>query len=92
MNYIEVLRSAIVEELPGLPDQLVDLYTNVGLSLGRFVDNEAVHEAWSIWQNRINPDHPSLIPYHQLSKEKQDLDTKYTEGIFRAVEKVYGNR
>ncbi len=91
MNYVEQLRQAIMEELPGLPDALLDNYTLIAQLFGAFVGNEEVHDAWSVWCNAANLSHPSLIPYHELSKDKQDLDTKYTKGIVRAVKKVKGH-
>jgi hypothetical protein len=88
MNYVQTLKTEIAKELPGLPEDLLNLYTMLGLHCGVWVDNEEVHDAWSVWQNTVNPEHPALIPYDQLSAEKQELDTKYTEAIIRAVRLV----
>lgn len=86
INYVEAMRELIVRELPGLPDRLVDGYTLLALDRGASTTMQSVHDAWSVWMNRDRPDHPSLIPYGQLTREKQELDRKYMEGIHRAVE------
>lgn len=88
MNYVEEVRQAIVEEMRGLPAELIDLYTLLGVMMGPLVDNEDVHNAWAVWQNRIKPDHKSLVRFEDLSPEVQDLDSKYRDAIIRAVTTV----
>jgi hypothetical protein len=90
MNYIEELRQAIWAELPNLGEDLLDLYTLVGCVRGIETSNFDVHEAWSVWKNRTMPDHRSLIPFEELTAEVQDLDSKYRDGIIRAVKAVRG--
>lgn len=88
MNYIEELRQAISAELPNLGEELLDLYTLVGCIRGIDTTNFDVHEAWSVWKNRTMPDHRSLIPFHELTLDVQELDSKYRDGIIRAVQAV----
>jgi hypothetical protein len=88
-NYVEKLKQAIATELPDdLPDDLLNLYTLLGFTCGARVSNEEVHDAWAIWQNTVNPRHPALLPYNDLSPAIRELDTKYCNGIIRAVEEV----
>jgi hypothetical protein len=86
MNYVEKLRANIVEELAGLPDELIDLYTLLGVMFGPLVDSENVHDAWSVWQNKINPNHKSLVRFEDLPEEIQKRDDKYRDAIVRAVQ------
>jgi hypothetical protein len=87
MTYIERLIKEILIEFPKLADkpELVDLYAAIVLAKGIDLDNRAVHDAWSVWQNRIRPDHRSIIDYDDLSPEVQDMDTKYTRGLILAA-------
>jgi hypothetical protein len=91
MNYVEAFRSEVAKELPGLPDALLDMYTLLGLRFDELVNEEDVHDAWSVWKNTIDPKHKSLIPFEELSLEVQQLDTKYVEGIVRAVHTALDN-
>ncbi len=81
MNYIENARESLIAELPGLPDELLDLYVLLVFVKGTATSLEDVHDAWSVWKNRIKVDHKSLIPFDDLTKEVQELDRKYMNGI-----------
>jgi hypothetical protein len=87
MTYIERLIAEILTEFPKLEGkpELVDLYAAIVLAKGIDLTNEDVHDAWAIWQNRIRPDHRSIIEYDKLTPEVQDLDTKYTRGLVHAA-------
>lgn len=84
-NYIknakDVLREAFEENNLVVDDSLLDLYTLLLLTKGLKTTNKDVHEAWAIYTNQINPRHKSLIPFEDLTKEVQNLDTPYTETI-----------
>lgn len=84
MTYIDAIREALADELPGLHDGLLDLYTLLILVKGEQTTHEDVHDAWSVWQRRTNPGHPSLIPFSELRADVQDLDGLYVDAI-RAV-------
>lgn len=92
MNYAEKLKQAIATELPGLPEDLLNLYALLGFTCGIWVTNAEVHDAWAVWQNTVNPKHPSLLPYDDLSPVIRELDTEYREGIIRAVRKVNASK
>jgi hypothetical protein len=86
VNYVSKMRGLIIAELPGLPDDLVDLYALLALIRGRETTLKDVHDAWGVWRNATRPDHKSLIPFGELTREVQELDRKYMVGIHRAVE------
>ena len=84
-NYIknakDVLRETFKENDLVVGEGLLDLYTLLLLTKGLKTTEKDVHEAWAIYTNQINPRHKSLIPFEDLTKEVQDLDTPYTETI-----------
>lgn len=80
-NYISKIILVLDNMLPGLPPELLDLYVNLVLSTGTETTLENVHDAWSIWKNRIDPTHKSLIPFQELTPEVQELDRKYMNAI-----------
>lgn len=90
MNYIQEMLDELSETLPGLPDELLDLYALLVAVKGDKVTLKDVHEAWSIWENRIRPDHKSLIPFDELTLEVQELDRKYANGIVKVSENYNG--
>ncbi|QIN94160.1 hypothetical protein PP459_gp073 [Streptomyces phage Wakanda] len=81
MNYVQEKLDELSKNLPGLPDELIDLYGLLVFVKGDKVTLEDVHDAWAIWKNRIRPDHKSLIPFDELTNEVQELDRKYADGI-----------
>ncbi|QQO39861.1 hypothetical protein SEA_BELFORT_208 [Streptomyces phage Belfort] len=90
MNYIQEMLDELSETLPGLPDELLDLYALPVAVKGDKVTLKDVHEAWAIWKNRIRPDHKSLIPFDELTLEVQELDRKYANGIAKVSENYNG--
>ncbi len=88
MNYIENVRNELNFILPGLPGDLLDLYTLLVFTRGENCTLEDVHDAWAIWRNNTNPTHKSLIKFDELTTEVQELDREYRDGIRRcAVER-----
>lgn len=83
MNYIDKIKVELDKELqmPKEYNGLLDVYALLVLVKGKDCTNEDVHDAWSIWQNKTAPEHRSLIPFKELTKEVQDLDTKYRDVI-----------
>jgi hypothetical protein len=88
INYID----AIVEELgrimPTLPVELLDVYALLVLTKGTETTSENVHDAWSVWQNNVNPTHKSLLPFKSLTKEIQELDDEYRDKIHYVADKM----
>jgi hypothetical protein len=88
MNYVQEFKALLREELPGCDNVLLDLYTLLGLTLGTDVTEKDVHDAWSIWKNPVDAQHRSLVPFNKLSREVQDLDTKYVNAIYKVARKL----
>lgn len=84
-NYIknakDILRETFEENNLVVDEGLLDLYTLLLLTKGLKTTEKDVHEAWAIYTNQINPRHKSLIPFEDLTKPVQDLDTPYSETI-----------
>lgn len=84
-NYVEEVRSQLADRLPHLDPALLDLYTLLALEFGTTTDQVMVHNAWAVWRNRSQPDHPSLIPFPYLAPEVQELDEPYADAIRQAA-------
>jgi hypothetical protein len=84
MNYIDAIVARLAELLPGCPTDLLRGYAVLARVKGADTTEEDVHDMWSAWQAATQPEHRSLIPFEQLSREVQALDAKYAEAI-RAV-------
>ena len=82
-TYIEEVRDRLAEEID-VEGDLLDLYTLLVFVKGRDCTLENVHDAWSIWRNKTNSAHKSLIPFRKLTDEVQELDREYTDAIIRA--------
>lgn len=84
-NYVNEIRDAVRQELPGIDEDLLDMYSLLVLVKGKETTLEDVHDAWSVWCNLTRPDHKSLIPFSELSEEVQELDRKYTNAIIKVA-------
>lgn len=84
-NYIknakDTLRETFEENDLQVDESLLDLYTLLLLTKGLKTTEKDVHEVWAIYTNQVNPRHKSLIPFDDLTKPVQDLDTPYSEAI-----------
>jgi hypothetical protein len=81
MTYIDEARDRLSTELPGLDYPLLDLYTLLVLTRGESATLEDVHDAWSVWRTRTQPDRRSIVPFKELTPEVQELDRKYLQAI-----------
>ena len=90
-NYVSRMQDLVAQELPGLPDGLLRLYTLLALARGRETTLKDVHDAWAVWRNVDRPDHDSLIPFGQLTVPVQELDRKYMDGIHRASDEWHAS-
>jgi hypothetical protein len=91
MSYATAARAALVRELGteyACEPELVDLYTLLVLVKSEEVTLKDVHDAWSIWRLRTQPDHPSIVPFEELEKSSQDYDLPYAQAIRRAARSV----
>lgn len=83
-NYATRVFRAVEAESPGLPPELTALYALLALVKGDEVSLQDVHDAWSVWRQATAPDHRSLVPFGDLTREVQELDRPYMEAIHRA--------
>ena len=69
-------------ELPqvGL-DDLFDMYAVLALAKGNYVTNEDVHNAWSAWAHKYEPNNDFIVPFWELPSDVQQEDTKFAEAI-----------
>jgi len=81
MSYIEKIMSRIADLTDGLDETLLGLYALLALTKGEDTSLEDVHDAWAAWRVQTRPDHPSLIPFDQLTPEVQELDRPYMDAI-----------
>ncbi len=70
---------------------LLDLYTLLVMTSGEWTTAEHVHDAWAIRMSRVRPDHWSIIPYDELTSEKQRRDDKYVR-VIRQIARELGAR
>lgn len=84
-SYAHQMAARLADELPGLDAELANLYLLLALTRGTETTLRDVHDAWSVWRMNTRPDHPSLIPFEDLSAEVQQLDAKYRDAIHRAT-------
>ncbi len=87
MTYAAEAVDAVAEALPGLDEDLCRLYAQLALVKGEKTSLEDVHDAWALWRLRTRPDHPSIVPFEELSPEVQELDWPYADAI-RAVARL----
>ena len=86
MNYIQNIQNLLEKELKmrGTPyEGLLETYGLLVLIVGENCSNENIHDAWSIWQNKTQPNHRSLIPFNKLTKDVQDLDELYRQAVIK---------
>ena len=91
MNYIQKIQDSLDEELKmrGTPyEGLLETYGLLVLVVGENCTNEHIHDAWSTWQNLTQPDHRSLKPFDELTKEVQDLDEPYRRAVVNVAKQL----
>lgn len=89
-SYIKRTVAAMAREMPGEDPSLVRLYALLALTRGRATTRQDVHDAWALWRTATRSDHPSIVPFDQLSADVQALDQPYVDAIHRAVAALNG--
>jgi len=90
-NYIDEVKDLLEEELKMKGtnyEGLLDYYGLLVLTVGEDCTNEHIHDAWSVWQNKIDYIHHSLIPFDKLTKEVQDLDEPYRLAVIKVAKSL----
>lgn len=88
MNYIQKIENLLEEELKmkgTIYEGLLETYGLLVLVVGEDCTNKDIHDAWSIWQNKTQPEHRSLKPFEELTKEVQDLDEPYRQAVIKVA-------
>ena len=81
MNYIAVITGRLAAMLPDCPPDLLRLYALLVLTTGTETTLENVHDAWACYRDATRPDHPSLVPFGELTPDVQELDRNYAHAI-----------
>ncbi len=90
MTYLDLAAEEIRRRVPegllpdGDTDLLFRLYAVLLLAKGADVTTADVHNAWSVWMQTTQPDHPSLRPFDKLDPKTQAADEPYVEAIAAA--------
>jgi hypothetical protein len=88
MTYIQHALKVLNQASPGLDPDLAQLYVLLALTRGTRTTLRDVHDAWAVWRNNTRPDHPSLMPFDQLTREVQELDRPYMQAIHKTARQV----
>jgi hypothetical protein len=85
LNYVDKIVRQLEEVLDDCDIDLLRHYALLVLLLGEDVVERDVHDAWSVWRTASKPDHVALVPFDELTREVQDLDTPYAEAIIKVA-------
>jgi hypothetical protein len=91
MSYLDADAELIRRCLPegtGVPEGSEDLFVLYAVLLrakGEGTRASDVHDAWSVWMSRTEPDHESIRPYDQLAPSVQGEDAPFLTAIHRAA-------
>lgn len=91
MSYLdadaELIRSCVPEGtgIPEDSEELFVLYAVLMRAKGEGTQAADVHDAWSAWMARSEPDHESIRPYDQLSPSVQKEDAPFLAAIHSAA-------
>ena len=88
INYIDQIVDELAKHMPNCSVELLDVYALLVLVRGTATTSKDVHDAWSVWQNNVNPGHRSLVPFEVLTPEVQALDDKYRDIIHLVSQKM----
>lgn len=78
----EEIFELLASKLSECDRELIRLYALLACVRGENTTLEDVHDAWALWRIQSRPDHPSAIPFDQLSVEVQEYDRPYAEAIY----------
>jgi len=85
MTYLDPIRQSLINQLPDLHPELLDLYTLLAVVRGKQVTGEDVHVAWMLWTRSRRPEHPHLKDYKDLDPDVRERDEIYVRAIQAAV-------
>lgn len=91
MTYMDALARNIRSNVPpevGVPEDsgaLFWLYALLARVKGSEVSNSDVHDAWTLWMRMRGEDHPSMVPFEDLSPDVQAEDAPFRRAILAAL-------
>ena len=87
-TYIDELAEKVRAATGVKSKETLKVYSLLVLIKGKDITLEDVHDAWSVMMNfkPYNPpylghEHPSIVPFDQLSYETQQKDKKYADAL-----------
>lgn len=92
LNYVEEvalrIRNALGAEFRPNANatELYLLYALLALAKGEETTLRDVHDAWSVWMIRQDPDHPAIRPFEELDQKTKEEDKPYLQAIQRALQ------
>lgn len=94
MNYIEdtarMLREELEERnLPRVPATLLGMYILLVLTEGVNTRMRHVHNAWAVEKAMLTFAHSGLVPFEELTTERQEMNRPYAEAIIATAEKLH---
>lgn len=91
-NYIEKVKEELANQIAefdsSVEDELLDLYALLVLVRGEKCTIQDVHDAWSVWKNKTDASHRSLIPFSELARYVQDMDIDYAIAIKKTAKEL----
>ncbi|CAJ1494223.1 hypothetical protein MU0083_000718 [[Mycobacterium] kokjensenii] len=83
----ELIQSYLPEgtHVPKDSSDLFVLYAVLMRAKGEDTQGADVHDAWSAWKSRSEPDHESIRPYDQLSPSVRKEDAPFLAAIHSAA-------
>lgn len=88
VNYIQRIQELLDAELNMKGTEyegLLGVYALLVFTVGKNCTNEHIHDAWSIWQSKTEPEHRSLVPFGDLTEEVQNLDIPYRDAVIKVA-------
>ena len=82
------LRAQGKDPMECLTQGLEQLYVMLVLLKGTETTMEDVHDAWACDRAYTRPDHPDLIPFHQLDPAVVEYDRPFMEAIHEAARQI----
>lgn len=87
-NYAADALDRLHNHLPDEHDELLRAYALLVLVKGEEVTLADVHDAWSLWLSRTEPDHHSIVDFDELSPGVQELNRPYAEAIAEVAREI----
>jgi hypothetical protein len=91
VSYLDADAELIRSYVPigtGVPEDSHDLFVLYAVLMrakGEGTQASDVHDAWSAWMSRSEPDHESIRPYDQLARSIRNDDAPFLTAIHSAA-------